>query len=178
MLMSTADACTTRTQIAGKFRPNAASYTFSDIKVAGGNAFFTQFANGLYFDGPMAGTFTQSANWIVHFGNPKIVRDLKLDPLKWSDPRLWPAADFNARVDRTFTGTVNEASGTLTMHLKAKGSGTIGGTVYMEGTWVIISGTDGLAKLHGQGTWKGPIISGTTRYFEYEGQLWYYSRIC
>jgi hypothetical protein len=45
--------------------------------------------------------------------------------------------------------------------------------VGMQGTWVILSGTDGLANLHGQGTWWGwgsDGVHGTPDLF-YSGQV-------
>lgn len=50
-----------------------------------------------------------------------------------------------------FTGTVGGRSGTLVILFT--GSGTFTG---MSGNWFILSGTGGLAKLRGQGTWWGP----------------------
>ncbi len=174
LLMSLPIAGATKpTQIAGKFRPiselNRPTYIFSNIKVAGANGFFTQSLRipGEYYDGLMDGTFTQSGDWTVHFGDPLITSTISM-----TNPQVWPAGDFIVHVDRTFTGSVGVASGTLTMRLEAKGHGTIGGTdTHMEGTWVILSGTGGLANLHGQGTWRGPTTNGGIRYFDYDGLI-------
>jgi len=164
MSMSTANA-TTPTQIAGKFRPGTRAFT--DMKAAGANAFctftFDPAKPGAY-TGDMSGTFTQTVHWTSHFGDPQIVRDPTFNV---NDPLTWPNSDFNVRVDRTFDGTVLGVPGTLTIHIEAKGWGRPGGVVSIEGKWVIISGTGGLANLHGQGTWKGP-VSG---WYDYEGQV-------
>jgi hypothetical protein len=178
MSISMANACTKSTFIEGKFGTNS-PYVFSNIKKVGANAFFHVEVNGVYFEGPMIGTFKQSADVKVHYGSAQIVNTLP------ADPRDWPSGDLNVKVDRTFTGTINGAQGTLRVCMKAKGTGTIasrlGVPTQLEGTWAIISGTGELAKIRGDGTWKGPFPfpSGTTpppmvtRYFDYKGQLWY-----
>jgi hypothetical protein len=53
----------------------------------------------------------------------------------------------------SFTGTVDGKSGTLSINFIGKKSLVTG---LWSGTWVILSGTDGLANLHGEGTWGGP----------------------
>ena len=79
---------------------------------------------------------------VYHFGDPNV--DIEQPPL--------PPSKFSWKIDRTVTGTVDGKSGTFTMHLEAKGSTPVAPGA-IEGTWVIISGTDGLSSLHGQGTW-------------------------
>jgi hypothetical protein len=74
-------------------------------------------------------------------------------------------------MDRVFVGTVLGHEGGFTMRLQAKGYGNAVagiGAWNLEGTWVIIGGTGGLAGLHGQGTWSHTAgIPG----LQYEGQV-------
>jgi len=52
-------------------------------------------------------------------------------------------------------GSVGDRSGTLEMRVVGEKPDQLPGTEW-EGKWVILSGTDGLATLHGHGTWWGP----------------------
>jgi hypothetical protein len=54
----------------------------------------------------------------------------------------------------TFVGTVEGKSGTLVMVFLGKRPGATAD--WSGGKWVILSGTDELANLRGQGTWWGP----------------------
>ena len=56
----------------------------------------------------------------------------------------------------TFTGTLDGKSGTFVVPQSASINGTTG-----QGRFVILSGTGGLANLHGQGTFLGTSESGT-----------------
>jgi hypothetical protein len=53
----------------------------------------------------------------------------------------------------SFSGTVADSEeGTMELRIV----GTSSDLTYWEGTWVILGGEDGLAKLQGQGIWYGP----------------------
>ena len=66
----------------------------------------------------------------------------------------------------TFEGAVGDAEGTLDMRMtywsRSDGAG---------GRWVIISGTGGLAGLHGHGTWTITGGTETEAYADYSGQM-------
>ena len=119
---------------------------YTDIKNAGANRLATQHNTGEYDVGPILGTFEQHIYMKIHFGDPEVVKNLPPNPMDW------PPNNYNWHIERTFTGTVDGKSGTLTMNLEAKGSSP-GYPGSLTGTWVIIGGTDQLANLHGQGTW-------------------------
>lgn len=64
--------------------------------------------------------------------------------------QIWPDGTLWALLDISFEGTVEEMTGTLeilTTAVQRNPDGT------MHGTWTIISGTDELVNLRGQGTW-------------------------
>ena len=65
---------------------------------------------------------------------------------------VFSSGSMNVWLRSTFTGTVNDESGTLVIQLVGKKP--LGEDWY--GQWVIISGTEDLANLRGQGTWGGP----------------------
>jgi len=65
---------------------------------------------------------------------------------------MFSSGFWNVWLRTTLTGTVNEKYGTLVIQLVGKKP--LGEDWY--GQWVIISGTDELANLRGQGTWGGP----------------------
>ena len=65
---------------------------------------------------------------------------------------VFSSGSMNVWLRSTFTGTVNDESGTLVIQLVGKKP--LGEDWY--GQWVIISGTDELANLRGQGAWGGP----------------------
>ena len=73
----------------------------------------------------------------------------------------------NVQLLSTFTGTVDGKSGTLVLRLFGKKP--LGGEWY--GQWVILSGTDELANLRGQGTWGGPGGSAPSPHIWYEGKI-------
>ena len=62
-----------------------------------------------------------------------------------------------------FTGTVNGVSGTMIIKFIGKKTGD---PLLWSGTWVIISGTGGLANLRGRGTWWGPSLD-----LDYSGNI-------
>lgn len=69
-----------------------------------------------------------------------------------------------------FPGPALESQpGTLKFVMVGKGQLTPGGPTdqYMWGQWVIVSGTGGLANVHGRGTWWGPGMN------EEGADLWY-----
>ena len=88
---------------------------------------------------------------------------------------MFSAGFWNVWLRSTFTGTVDGESGTMVIQLVGKRP--------MEpepgdwyGQWVILSGTEGLANLHGQGTWGGPGFEG----LEIPGErpdIWYEGEI-
>ena len=140
-------------QIAGKWRPTN-TVPISPPKYAGANVFTYFSVEGEYFEGPIIGDFVHTIEIIMHFGEPE---------------QMLPAT-FNWKIERTFEGTVevNEVTyeGTLLIRLNAKGT-IPGGPGVLKGTWVIISGTDELANLHGQGKWTNLVGAE----FYYEGQI-------
>jgi len=82
------------------------------------------------FDGTFVGTETEDGMVVIHCNG------------KWS---------FKGNL--SFEGTVNGSQpGTMEMRIVGTSSD---GTLW-QGTWVILSGTEGLATLRGQGTWWGP----------------------
>jgi hypothetical protein len=150
------------TDISGNWR--AISPGTISATIAGGNVFLAfEGATAQYYQGDMIGTLTQNILVVFHYGDSAIAQSLDL-----TKPSTWPQTDWNWHIDRTFTGTVlGSDPGTLTMKLEAKGYGRIGAPVSIEGTWVIISGSDGLANLHGQGTWQNT----ATQQNQYQGQV-------
>jgi hypothetical protein len=100
-----------------------------DMRTAGCNTFLDTFENGLW-TGTFEGTSTEDGKVVIHCNGA------------WS---------FNAIV--SYVGTVNGQSGTLQMSVE--GSRPDGESEWL-GRWVILSGTEGLATLRGQGTWWGP----------------------
>jgi Protein of unknown function (DUF3224) len=61
-----------------------------------------------------------------------------------------PAGFVTCQGQINFVGMVNGESGTMTIHFVGKKEAGL-----WSGTWVILSGTDGLVNLHGEGTWGG-----------------------
>jgi type 1 fimbria pilin len=101
----------------------AGTYTFTGERTADGNTFVT----GVFDADTFSGTFSGTA--------PNIFR-LILNP-----------SGLNVQIYFTFTGTVNGVSGTCVIKFQGNGAG-IG--MPIKGTWVILSGTGGLANLHGE----------------------------
>lgn len=64
----------------------------------------------------------------------------------------------------TFEGTVDGKEGTLV--IKTNGSGPWPPVGDWSGRWVILSGTDDLSNLRGQGSWWGPLPT-----LEYDGKV-------
>ena len=73
----------------------------------------------------------------------------------------------NVQLLTTFTGTVDFKSGTLVLRLFGKKP--LDGEWY--GQWVILSGTDELANLRGQGTWGGPGFGAPGPDIWYKGKI-------
>ncbi len=140
----------------------------SDIKIAGANLFYDLYNKGTHTTGDMLGSFEQNLTVVTHYSDPETAQNILQTPV----PQR-PEADFAYHQwYRVFTGTVLGVSGSLTMHFEAKGYGNLarGPTYYdLAGTWVIVSGTGGLANLHGQGT----LFHAMTGFsgIEYEGQV-------
>lgn len=144
------------TEISGIWVPTSGMTFIGPEHTGGGNHFDAITNPGMYISGPIAGTFEQTVTVILHTGKPTFVEE--------------PPYDFSWRIDRTIQATIDGKSGTVVMRLICKGSAVLvdGSPVpSLEGTWVIISATDGLAGLHGQGTWWNmpPMRLG------YEGQI-------
>lgn len=62
-----------------------------------------------------------------------------------------PAGFVTCQGQINFEGTVNGESGTMVILFDGKKEAGL-----WSGKWVILSGTDDLMNLHGQGTWEGP----------------------
>lgn len=119
---------------------------FVNIRVVGGNMFISITDVGMW-----SGTFEGTSDDV---GEVAVYRS-----------GLW---NYWGTVE--FTGEVDGVSGTLTM--KVHGIRPDADSEW-DGTWVIISGTGGLATLRGQGTWwgmgaPGPGVWGDV---EYEGDV-------
>lgn len=67
---------------------------------------------------------------------------------------------WNVWLRSTFTGTVGGKSGTLVIQLVGLRTWWDEQRFWWFGQWVILSGTEDLANLHGQGTWWGPGFEG------------------
>ncbi len=167
-ILATPAMATPSTPVSGKWVSVPNTQAFTNLKRAGGNVFVDVYIKGSYITGDIIGGFEQTFNAVVHYGSPEVVENI--DP---AHPENNPEAPFNWRdMDRVFTGKVVGVSGGFTMRLQAKGYGnTLKGFAYfdLEGTWVIIKGTGGLAGLHGQGTWWHSRTGFTG--LEYEGQV-------
>ena len=144
------------TQIEGRWVPTSTMTIVGPEHTAGGNHFDAFTNTGRYVTGPIRGNFEQTVTVTIHTGLPTFVEE---PPFRF----LW-------RIDRTIDATVNGQSGTVFMRLLCKGTTVIvdgAPATSFEGTWVIISATDGLAGLHGQGTWWNVPGAGLA----YEGQI-------
>jgi len=149
-------SATKPTRISGTWGPTSGLTLIGPEHTAGGNHFDAFTNKGKYLTGPITGTFEQTVTVIIHTGELPFVEE--------------PPFNFSWRIDRTIQATIDGKSGTVVMRLICKGSTVMVGTsrvTSLEGTWVIISATDGLAGLHGQGTWWNipPLKLG------YEGQI-------
>lgn len=100
-----------------------------NVRTAGGNTFLDTFENGKW-TGTFSGTSTEDGEVVIHSSGA------------WS---------FRAIV--SFEGKVDDRAGELTMLVVGSRPDVL---TDWTGRWVIISGTDELAALHGQGTWWGP----------------------
>ena len=70
---------------------------------------------------------------------------------------LRSTGEFTLKGQGVFTGTLGEASGTLEPTLVGTGNVETGA---FEGHLTFLSGTGGLANLHGQGTFVGTVLTG------------------
>ena len=70
---------------------------------------------------------------------------------------MHPSGKISVRGKEYFDGKVNGQSGTFELSLVGQCCDEQG---HWKGQWVIISGTEGLANLRGQGTWFGPGAGG------------------
>lgn len=104
-----------------------------DVRVAGGNTFMTTYDEGLW-TGTFEGVSTEVGMVVVHSSGK---------------------TSFNGTL--SFDGKVNDESGTLEMSVVGQCCDEQG---HWKGQWVILSGTEGLANLRGQGTWFGPGAGG------------------
>jgi hypothetical protein len=128
---------TTPTTVTGKFYSKA--FTNIEGRQAGesDNAIVTLSVTALW-TGDIAGISTSESRWIWHNYVPP-----------------YGGGPINAHGVNTMASAAVKIdgvtySGSLTMLFLGVMEGF---TSEMEGTWVIISGTDGLANLNGQGTW-------------------------
>jgi len=76
---------------------------------------------------------------------------------------IHPSGFRNVKGLISFVGSVNGKSGTMVISFVGEGTPP---PVTWSGHWVILSGTDGLENLRGQGTWWGPPTN-----VEYLGQI-------
>ena len=121
------------------------SYIVTDVdeKVAGLNTFMKTYDEGIW-TGTFDGESTEIGMVVVH-----------------------PSGKTSFNGTLTFDGEVDGKTGKFTMSVVGQCCDEQG----WKGQWVILSGTDELAKLRGQGTWYGwgaggPFVWGTV---EYEG---------
>ena len=98
-------------------------------KTADGNTFYDGTETSIW-TGNFAGTSTDSYEVIFH-----------------------PEGFVTCQGQINFNGNVNGESSTMVILFVGKKSLD---TMLWSGKWVILSGTCGLAKLHGEGTWWGP----------------------
>jgi hypothetical protein len=97
-------------------------FTLTGERTADGNTFLT----GTFINDVFTGTFVGTASNV--FG-------LVLNP-----------SGLKVQLYFTFTGTVNGIPGTCIIKFQGNGEGIL---MPIKGQWVILSGTDGLANLHG-----------------------------
>ncbi len=85
---------------------------------------------------------------------------------------IFPLEGFwNVWLRSTFTGTVQDKSGTLIIQLVGKRTMWDAERFWWSGQWMIVSGTGELANLHGQGTWWGPGFGAEGPDIFYSGQI-------
>ena len=104
-----------------------------DEKLAGRNTFMTTYDWGVW-TGTFEGVSTEVGMVVVH-----------------------PSGKTSFNGTLLFDGIVNGESGTLEMSIVGQCCDEQG---HWMGQWVILSGTEGLANLRGQGTWFGPGAGG------------------
>ena len=116
-------------------------------RTSGCNTFLETVEDGWWY-GTFEGTSTEDGKVVIHCSGA------------WS---------FNAIV--SYTGAVNGHTGTLKMSVE--GSLRPEKSSDWHGRWVILSGTEGLATLRGQGTWWGPGSPGPGQLGDiyYEGEI-------
>jgi hypothetical protein len=107
--------------------------TDAEVRVAGCNTFMTTYDEGVW-TGTFEGVSTEVGVVVLHCSGK---------------------ASFNGTL--SFVGEVNGESGTLDMSVVGTCCDEQG---HWKGQWVILSGTEGLATLRGQGTWFGPGAGG------------------
>ena len=81
---------------------------------------------------------------------------------------MFSSGFWNVWLRSTFTGTVQDKSGTLVIQLVGKKPAA---DEDWYGRWVILSGTDELANLRGQGTWGGPGFNAPGPDIWYSGKI-------
>jgi hypothetical protein len=108
-----------------------------DVRVAGCNTFIYISKEDSIWNGTFQGTSTDTGVVVEHCSGK---------------------ASFNGIV--SFVGEVNGESGSLEMSVVGQFSYDEQGVGNWKGQWVILSGTEGLANLRGQGTWFGPGAGG------------------
>lgn len=122
------------------------SPTILSSREVGGNTFLETVEDGIW-TGTFQGDSTEDGKVVIHRSG------------RWS---------FNAIV--SFGGEVEGESGTLKMSVVGSRPDAFSDWF---GYWVILSGTDELATLHGQGTWWGPGAQGPGAW----GDIYYAGKI-
>jgi hypothetical protein len=107
-----------------------------DLKVAGLNTFMTSYDNSVW-TGTFDGVSTGVGLVVMH-----------------------PSGKISVKGKEYFDGTVNGQSGTFELSLVGQCCDEQG---HWMGQWFILSGTEGLANLRGEGTWFGPGAGGSKR---------------
>jgi hypothetical protein len=110
--------------VSGKWTWAVIDEQWVDGKIAGGNAFFSGAENGTW-TGTFNGTAYETFAGVVH-----------------RDGNMWVKFTIN------FAGTVVGRTGTMVMEMV-----TLATKFSVDGSWRIVSGTDELAGLKGEGTW-------------------------
>jgi hypothetical protein len=123
------------------------TYTITGTKVADGNLFIYATEDEIWV-GDLAGT-SQAAFRV----------------------EIFTEGFWNVWLRSTFTGTVQDKSGTMVIQLVGKRTMWDSERFWWSGQWVIISGTGELENLRGQGTWWGPGFGAVGPDIFYSGQI-------
>jgi hypothetical protein len=131
-----------------------------DVKWAGDNFIMRDCRDeGFYEFGDFLGTSSEVYDFLLHGADPEAP-----DPFG-----LFEYEEGWYKGTTTFTGTVAGKTGTMVIMFVGKSPGDL---FTWSGTWRILSGTGGLANIHGNGTWGDadpPPLPGY--YIHYEGRI-------